>query len=64
MRCISAIKKSIVNNNKGFTLIEMAVVLIIIGLIVGAVVKGKDLVTSAKQKKLYAKFVPGMADGL
>lgn len=44
-------------NNMGFTLIEMAVVLIIIGLIIGAVVKGKDLVTSAKQKKLYTQFL-------
>jgi len=28
-----------------------------IGLIVGAVVKGKDIISSAKQKKLYAKYV-------
>ena len=40
-------------NNKGFTLIEMAIVLIIIGIIIGAVVKGKDLVRSAEQKRLY-----------
>jgi prepilin-type N-terminal cleavage/methylation domain-containing protein len=44
-------------NNQGFTLIEMAIVLIIIGIIIGAVVKGKDLVRSAEQKRLYAKFV-------
>ncbi|MBW1674164.1 MAG: prepilin-type N-terminal cleavage/methylation domain-containing protein [Deltaproteobacteria bacterium] len=44
-------------NNKGFTLIEMAIVLIIIGIIIGAVVKGKDLVRSAEQKRLYSKFV-------
>ncbi|NNG01461.1 MAG: prepilin-type N-terminal cleavage/methylation domain-containing protein, partial [Desulfobacteraceae bacterium] len=30
--------------NKGFTLVEMAIVLILIGIIIGAVVKGKDLV--------------------
>jgi len=54
---ISSRKKKILLNNKGFTLIEMAVVLIIIGLIIGSVVKGKDIVTSAKQKKLYTKFV-------
>ena len=44
-------------NNSGFTLIEMAIVLIIIGIIIGAVVKGKDLVRSAEQKRLYSKFV-------
>ena len=44
-------------NNKGFTLIEMAIVLIIIGIIIGAVVKGKDLVRSAEQKRLYSKFI-------
>jgi len=44
-------------DNKGFTLIEMAIVLIIIGIIIGAIVKGKDIVKSAEQKKLYTKFV-------
>jgi len=44
-------------NNSGFTLIEIAIVLIIIGIIIGAVVKGKDLVRSAEQKKIYSKFL-------
>jgi prepilin-type N-terminal cleavage/methylation domain-containing protein len=44
-------------NNKGFTLIEMALVLIIIGIIIGAVVKGKDLVRGAEQKKVYTKYM-------
>ena len=44
-------------NNKGFTLIEIAIVLVIIGLILGAAVKGKDLIQSAKQKKFYTTFV-------
>jgi len=35
----------------------MAIVLIIIGIIIGAVVKGKDLVQSAKQKRFYTKFL-------
>ncbi|TKB08258.1 prepilin-type N-terminal cleavage/methylation domain-containing protein [Desulforhopalus sp. IMCC35007] len=44
-------------NDKGFTLIEMAIVLVIIGLILGAVIKGKDVLNSAKQKKFYTTFV-------
>ena len=47
----------ILSGNKGFTLIEMAIVLIIIGIIIGAVVKGKDIIKSAEQKRLYTKFV-------
>jgi len=47
----------IARNNRGFTLIEMAIVLIIIGIILGAVVKGKDLIRSGEQKKVYSKFV-------
>lgn len=39
-------------SNKGFTLVEMAIVLIIIGIILGAVVKGQDLITNAKSKKV------------
>jgi len=31
-------------NEKGFTLIEMAIVLVIIGIIIGAVLKGQDMV--------------------
>lgn len=46
----------ILRGNKGFTLIEMAIVLIIIGIIIGAVVKGKDIIRSAEQKKVYSKF--------
>lgn len=40
-------------NNQGFTLIEIAIVLVIIGLILGAAVKGRDLIQSGKQKKFY-----------
>jgi prepilin-type N-terminal cleavage/methylation domain-containing protein len=46
----------LLTNSKGFTLIEMAIVLIIIGIIIGAVVKGKDLIRSAEQKKIYTKY--------
>ncbi|MFT5700361.1 MAG: prepilin-type N-terminal cleavage/methylation domain-containing protein [Desulforhopalus sp.] len=50
-------KTKILKNDKGFTLIEMAIVLVIIGLILGAVIKGKDVLNSAKQKKFYTTFV-------
>ncbi len=47
----------VLHNEKGFTLVEIAIVLIIIGLILGATVKGGDLIQSAKQKKFYNSFV-------
>ena len=47
------------DNNKGFTLIEMAIVLVIIGLILGAVTKGRDILDSAKQKNFYSIFLRG-----
>ena len=50
-------KPKILRNDKGFTLIEMAIVLVIIGLILGAVIKGKDVLNSAKQKKFYTTFI-------
>ena len=40
----------------GFTLIEMAIVLVIIGIIIGAVMKGRDLVKSAQIKNAYETF--------
>lgn len=39
----------------GFTLIEMAIVLVVIGLIIGAVLKGQDLISNARSKK-FANF--------
>ncbi|PPD44542.1 MAG: prepilin-type cleavage/methylation domain-containing protein, partial [Methylotenera sp.] len=34
----------------GFTLIELAIVLVIIGLLLGGVLKGQELINSAKAK--------------
>ncbi len=40
---------------RGFTLIEVAIVLVIIGIIIGAVIKGQDLLQNARSKKFIAK---------
>jgi len=37
-------------NQKGFTLVEIAIVLVIIGLLLGGVLKGQELINSAKIK--------------
>lgn len=42
---------------KGFSLIELSIVLIIIGLLMAAIMKGKDLIRSAEMKKFYNTFV-------
>jgi prepilin-type N-terminal cleavage/methylation domain-containing protein len=41
----------------GFTLIEMALVLVVIGLIIGALTVGKDVVRNAEYQKIAHKFV-------
>ena len=43
-------------NSPGFTLIEMAIVLVIIGLIVAAVMKGQELIQNARAKQ-FITFV-------
>jgi prepilin-type N-terminal cleavage/methylation domain-containing protein len=50
------IGRGLFGNSKGFTLIEMAIVLIIIGIIIGAVIKGKDIIRSGEMKRLYLKY--------
>ena len=40
----------------GFTLIEIAIVLVIIGLLLGGVMKGQELINSAKVKNLATDF--------
>jgi prepilin-type N-terminal cleavage/methylation domain-containing protein len=40
-------------NQKGFTLVELAIVLVIIGIILAGIIKGQELITNAKIKRLY-----------
>jgi prepilin-type N-terminal cleavage/methylation domain-containing protein len=44
------------NKQSGFTLIEIAIVLVIIGLLLGGVLKGQELINSAKVKNLANDF--------
>lgn len=44
------------SENSGFTLIELAIVLVIIGLLLGATLKGQELINSAKVKNMANDF--------
>ncbi|MCZ6796949.1 MAG: prepilin-type N-terminal cleavage/methylation domain-containing protein, partial [Gammaproteobacteria bacterium] len=39
-------------NQKGFTLVEIAIVLVVIGLLIGGVLKGQEMITNAKLKRI------------
>jgi prepilin-type N-terminal cleavage/methylation domain-containing protein len=43
-------------SQRGFTLVEIAVVLVIIGLLLGGVLKGQELINSAKVKSVVSDF--------
>jgi prepilin-type N-terminal cleavage/methylation domain-containing protein len=44
-----------INKQRGFTLIEIAIVLVIIGLLLGGVLKGQELITSARVRNLISQ---------
>ena len=48
--------KSFKNQQSGFTLVEIAIVLVIIGLLLGGILKGQELINSAKAKSYASDF--------
>ncbi len=48
--------KKLKNCQKGFTLVEIAIVMIIIGLLIGGIIKGKAMIENAKVKRLVSDF--------
>lgn len=43
------------NSQKGFTLVELSIVLVIIGLIIGGILKGQELIGNAQVKNVMAQ---------
>src|SRR5712691_868691 len=43
-------------NANGFTLVEIAIVLVIIGLLLGGILKGQEMITQAKIKNIMSDF--------
>jgi prepilin-type N-terminal cleavage/methylation domain-containing protein len=41
---------------KGFTLVEIAMVLVVVGLLMGGVLKGQEMITNAKLKRIESDF--------
>ena len=48
--------KSMKSQQSGFTLVEIAIVLVIIGLLLGGILKGQELINSAKAKSFAQDF--------
>ena len=46
--------KALRSKQEGFTLVEIAIVLVIIGLLLGAILKGQEMITQAKIKNVIA----------
>ncbi len=45
-----------VKKRKGFTLVELSIVLIVIGLLSGAILKGQEIIKNAKLKRIISDF--------
>jgi prepilin-type N-terminal cleavage/methylation domain-containing protein len=50
------LKMSTRRSQQGFTLVEIAIVLVIIGLLIGGVLKGQEMITNAKISKVESDF--------
>jgi len=48
-------KQQIRSNESGFTLVELAIVMIIIGLLIGGILKGQELITNARVSSTVAQ---------
>jgi len=49
-------KKNVKTSQAGFTLVEIAIVLVIIGLLLGGILKGQEMITQAKIKNVINDF--------
>src|SRR2546422_2324011 len=49
-------ERPMTKRRQGFTLVEIAIVLVIIGLLLGGILKGQELINSAKVKNLANDF--------
>src|SRR6516164_11396797 len=49
-------ERILMRRQAGFTLVEIAIVLVIIGLLLGGVLKGQELIESAKVKNIGQDF--------
>ncbi len=45
-----------INSEKGFTLVELAIVMVIIGLLIGGVLKGQEMIANAQINATVAQF--------
>src|SRR3989441_11126607 len=49
-------ERPMTNRQQGFTLVEIAIVLVIIGLLLGGILKGQEMITQAKIKNIVNDF--------
>ena len=47
---------SMIKLTRGFTLIELAIVLVVIGLLLGGILKGQELIESARARNLISQM--------